>query len=206
MKKSWNSLFSASLALIAFCAVFVGRNGTSAAADLTEINHDFLPTTDEIYEWHVFKDEGGPTFTGSSSWLSFTKFLESSFQERGLIDVTKDSFSYTRWYTSDDPQEDQWSLDIEGEEIDVASYWAYSGSTGPRGVTAPLIYYDSETPPDSIEGKIVVFDVPSLQDSGVTSFQDAGYEYSTGEDTAGSNSRQTGDGFIQIFLDIILSA
>ena len=197
MKKSHSLLFSTSLALVAFSAVFVSSNGTSTAADLTTINHDFLPTSDEIYEWHVLKDEGGPTFTGSPSWLSFTKFLEASFQERGLMDVTTDTFSYTRWYTSDDPKAGQWSLTIEGEEIDVASYWAYSGSTGSRGLTAPLIYYDLETPPDSIEGKIVVFDVPSLRDSRVISFQDSGYEFATDEDNLRANAHLVSDQFYQ---------
>ena len=41
----------------------------------------------------------------------------------------------------------------------VASYGMTSGSTPPRGITAPMLYYDPAHPPaaDAIAGKILVF-------------------------------------------------
>ena len=132
--------------------------------DLTIINKSFLPTADELQEWHILKDAGGPTFSGSPSWKSYLAFLEKSFKKYGLTDIKKDTITYNRWFTSDHREGGDWLLSIDGKGTRVASYWPYSGSTGPEGTTAPLIYYDDEKPPVSIEGKIVVFDIPPLPD------------------------------------------
>jgi len=131
---------------------------------LTIINKNFLPTPDELYKWHVLKDAGGPTFAGSPSWKSYLSFLEEGFRKCGLADIEKDTITYNRWFTSDDRKTGDWFLSIGGKEVRVASYWPYSGSTEQEGTAAPLIYYDEEKPPASIEGKIVVFDIPPLPD------------------------------------------
>ena len=126
------------------------------------VSKDFLPTTHNLLQWHLFKDAGGPTFAGNRSWNRYMEFLEERFRASGLIDIGKDFFTYTRWFTSDDRNAGYWALDLEGNEVPVASYWAYSGSTPPEGITAPLIYYNQDNPPECIEGKIVVFDIPPL--------------------------------------------
>jgi hypothetical protein len=136
----------------------------SGKDDLTTINKSFLPTVDEFHTWFAFKDKGGPTFAGSPSWKSHVGFIEEGFRKHGVVDIEKDMITYDRWFTSDDRKANDWSLSIDGKEIQVASYWAYSGSTGPSGVTAPLTHYSSKDPPASLEGKIVVFDTPALPD------------------------------------------
>jgi hypothetical protein len=126
------------------------------------LNKDFLPTTHNLLQWHLFKDAGGPTFAGNRSWNKYMEFLEERFRASGLIDIGKDFFTYTRWFTSDDRNAGYYALALEGNEVPVASYWAYSGATPPEGITAPLIYYNQDNPPECIDGKIVVFDIPPL--------------------------------------------
>ncbi len=188
--------------VILICSFLVGSfvfgaTAKSACAedDLTNIKTEFLPSREEIQQWHVLKDAGGPTFSGSASWASYTDFLETKFREHGMVDILKDPFTYHRWFTSDDRSSGQWSLSVDGEDIPVASYWAYSGSTGPSGVTAPLVYYDKENPPESLEGKIVVFEIPSSSRGSSSRAQSDGYEYATDPETFGEN---TFDHFYQV--------
>jgi hypothetical protein len=140
--------------------------------DLATINKSFLPTADDLREWHRLK------------WKSFLAFLENGFRKCGLTDIKKDSINYTRWFTSNDRNKGDWSLSVEGQDICVASYWPNSGSTKPSGITAPLIYYDDENPPASLEAKIVVFDIPLLPDPLPPLFDVySGFEYVTDDNT-----------------------
>jgi hypothetical protein len=153
----------------------------------TTINRSFMPTPEELQKWHALKDVGGPTFSGSPSWQAYMTFLENGFREHGLVDITKDRFTYTRWFTSDDQKDGQWSLSVDRKKIPVASYWAYSGSTDSQGVTAPLTYYDPKKPPATIEGKIVIFEIPVLPDPLPPMFQAAGFEFASDPDTRSTN-------------------
>ncbi len=163
--------------------------GSSVQADsrVTTIDPELLPDVDQVQEWHVRKAAGIHTFTGSPSWRDFMAIVETGMEAAGIVDVIKDRFEYLRWYTSDDPDANQWSLMIEGEHIPVASYWAYSGTTDNEGVTAPLVVYDKQSPRESLAGKIVVFQVPGLEEPLPSLFEGAGYEFATDEETLGSN-------------------
>ena len=77
-------------------------------------------------------------------------------KEYGVVDLEKNKWMYERWYTSDWPDDSNWGLTSDGEKIRVAHYGAYSGQTGPDGITAELILYDFRRPPESIKDKIVV--------------------------------------------------
>ena len=160
--------------------------GIPTAEQLTNVDTRLLPSPDEIYAWHVLKDEGGGTFAGSLSWSRFMAIVATGMEEAGLTNIIKDRFSYRRWFTSDDPAAERWSLSINGEDIPVASYWAYSGETDAFGVTAPLLWYDKKNPPDSLDGKIVVFEVPSLEELPAM-FAESGYEFGTDTETLGKN-------------------
>lgn len=164
-------------------------------ADLTRINADYLPTADQVQDWHERKDSMGGTFSGSPSWHNYHDILETGFRQLGLVDIAIDSFSYTRWYSSDNPEDDQWTLEIDGENIPVAAYWPYSGGTDAQGVSAELVYYDRDNPPD-IEGKIVVFDIPPMETVMPARFLSAGYEYATNPE---SLEGPTFDQFYQIY-------
>ena len=120
----------------------------------TNLNPEWVVTPDEAYEWAMVKDANLPTLTGSPEWLNYLGFLEEKLLEYGVVDVTKNSWDFERWYTSNDATD--WSLVSDGEPVNVAFYCAYSGSTGPEGITAEMVYYDHDNPPASIKDKIVV--------------------------------------------------
>jgi hypothetical protein len=146
-----------------------------------------LPDAESVQAWHERKAAGIHTFTGSPSWIDFMQLVEAGMDEAGVVDVIRDEFIYDRWYTSDDPATGDWSLSIEGKDIPVASYWAYSGSTDDEGITASLVMYDKQADPAIYAGKIVVFEVPGLEEPLPSIFQEAGYEFATDQDTIGSN-------------------
>ena len=153
------------------------------------VNKSFVPTPDDLQEWHIQKDREGPAFAGSPSWKRYLSFLENGFKQCGLTGIQKDSITYQRWFTSHDRNKGDWSLAIEGKDVRVASYWPNSGSTNRSGTTAPLIYYDDENPPESIEGKIVVFEIPRLPDPLPPMFDVySGFEYVTEDDTHPTDS------------------
>lgn len=129
------------------------------SSDLIKINENYMLTADEFYKWHIYKDEGGPTYSGSPSWHRYMNFIESKLKKYGAVDLIKNSWTYERWYTSNWPDDSHWTILSDGDSIKVAHYGAYSGSTGVNGVTAELIYYDPASPPSSIKGKIVVFNI-----------------------------------------------
>ena len=123
--------------------------------DTPHLNPSWIISPDELTSWAEIRDRNLPTFTGSSKWRSYLAFLEQQLIEFGAIDIFKNSWPFERWYTSDDAA--NWSLVVDGRPVRVSHYDAYSGSTGPEGVTAPLIFYDHDNPPQSIKDRIVVF-------------------------------------------------
>jgi len=124
---------------------------------LTAINPDFMVTPDEAYGWHLHKDKGGPTYSGNASWQSYMALIEKKLDQYGVVDITKNKFTYNRWSTSDWPDDSNWTLASDGQTVKVAHYGAYSGSTPPEGITAEMVLYTPETPMASLKGKIVVF-------------------------------------------------
>jgi hypothetical protein len=116
----------------------------------------YLFSVEDAQRWNEIKDSQGPTFAGSPSWQSYLEFLESSLRKRGVVDITQNAWDYERWSTSEWPDKSAWSLSVDGEQVRVAHYGAYSGTTSAAGVTAELVLYDPENPPESIEGKIAV--------------------------------------------------
>ncbi|MBI5894850.1 MAG: hypothetical protein HZB24_02150, partial [Desulfobacterales bacterium] len=178
------------LALLASCSN--SSNSPSEDSSLTDINPQFMVTPDEVYEWHQTKDAGGGTYSGSPSWRAYLAFLEDRMQSYGVVGITRNAWRYNRWYTSDFPGNGDWTLTSDGDAIPVASYSAYSGSTGPEGIAAEMIYYDPASPPapELLSGKIVVFrtsphpDPPySLLYTLFYTFTD--YEYTSNPETFG---------------------
>ena len=128
--------------------------GTSYDEKLTTLDPAWVVTADEGYEWASVKNDNLPTLTGSPEWLNYMAFLEQKLLEYGVVDTWRNSWEFERWDTSDDSSD--WSLSSDGSTVRVANYGAYSGSTGPDGITAEMIFYDHDNPPESIAGKIVV--------------------------------------------------
>ena len=149
------TLYSLPIAVVAtLFALACAPAGTIPGDAVTTINAEYLVTSEEAHEWALVKDASIPTLTGSPGWNDFMAFMEEKLVGYGVVDVTRNSWTFDRWHTSDDPTD--WSLVSDGKPVKVAFYGAYSGSTGPEGVTASLVYYDHDDPPASIEGKIVV--------------------------------------------------
>lgn len=156
------------------------QNGDPPPSEfLTRINPIFLITAKEALAWHAEKDKMGPTFSGSPSWHNFVEFVEARLHKSGAVNITRNSWEYERWHSSEWPDNLQWSLVSDGDPVTVASYAAYSGTTGPQGVTAPLLYYDPADPPKDMSGKIVVFPVTPVESLTIQS----DYESATNEDT-----------------------
>ena len=128
--------------------------GTSYDEKLTTLDPAWVVTADEGYAWASVKNDNLPTLTGSPEWLNYMAFLEQKLLEYGVVDTWRNSWEFERWDTSDDSSD--WSLSSDGSVVRVANYGAYSGSTGPDGITAEMIFYDHDNPPESIAGKIVV--------------------------------------------------
>jgi len=128
--------------------------GISYDDKFTTLDPAWVVTADEGYAWASVKNANLPTLTGSPEWHNYMAFLEKALLEYGVVDTWKNRWDFERWDTSDDSTD--WSLSSDGTPVRVANYGAYSGSTGPEGINAELIYYDHDNPPESIEGKIVV--------------------------------------------------
>jgi len=105
----------------------------------------------------VSNDCQPPTFSGSPAWHRYMRFVEQQLKQFGVVDLVRNAWTYPRWFTSDSPGDRNWTLVSDGEPVRVAAYGPYSGSTGPDGVTAELVYYDPANPPKSVQGRIVVF-------------------------------------------------
>ena len=121
----------------------------------THVNTDWIISTEELTSWAQLRDDNQPALTGSPKWRNYVAFLEDKLNEYGVVDIFKNRWSFERWQTSDDAT--NWSLVSDGQPVRVSHYDAYSGSTGPAGITAPLLYYDHDDPPQSLKDKIVVF-------------------------------------------------
>jgi hypothetical protein len=143
---------------------------------LNQINPKYLITAKEATEWHALKARGGPALSGNESWKNYITFVEKKLKEYGAVDITRNSFTYDRWHTSEWPDDSKWSLTSNGKTIKVASYGAYSGSTPEEGLTAELVYYDNANPPKDFAGKIVVWQ-PKLTREMMENIYGADYEY-----------------------------
>ena len=139
--------------------VLLGCSDVSPIASgfLTNVRDDWVLSQAEAIEWHEVKNAKGPAFTGNPSWHQFVGFVEDKLGEYGVVDIQRNQWTFTRWHSSEWPDNSSWSLVSDGETLQVANYGANSGTTGPDGVTAALVYYDKENPPVDVAGKIVVF-------------------------------------------------
>jgi hypothetical protein len=111
----------------------------------------------EVHAWHVAKDSmGGPTMSGSPSWKNYLQILEKGLRECGVVDIFRNPFSFTRWYTTEFPDDSNWSLHVDGKKIKVANYGCNSGHTPGDGVTGELVVFKEGMPADALRGKIAI--------------------------------------------------
>ena len=157
-----------------------------------------LPITPAtLQRWHEIKAANGPTFSGSPAWRAHVEWVEQALRERGALALDRDTFTYPRWWTSDDRASGDWQLTIEGTAVPVASYWAYSGATPDAGITAPLVLYDEKSAAGIAPGSIVAFDIPQLGAPPPPMFAPAGHEFAT-NDLYGIDRRLVTDHWYQV--------
>lgn len=131
---------------------------------LTRINPGFMITPQEAHAWHLAKDSmGGPTIAGSPSWKNFLDIAERELRESGVVDMFRNPWTYARWFTTEWPDDSNWSLHVEGERIKVASYGCNSGQTPDAGVTGELVVYDERMAAGALRGKIAIILKPSAR-------------------------------------------
>src|SRR5215510_4922899 len=149
------------LALSVACLVSSDAAQT-VSPKLTAIDRTLMISAAKVQDWHDQRDAAGPAYTGGPAWKKFMALIEGELRTLGAVDIVKHPFRYTRWYTTEFPDKRSWSLTSAGTRIDVASYGTQSGSTGPNGVTAPMVLYDLTQPVEkrpalsALKGKIVV--------------------------------------------------
>ncbi len=174
---------------------------------LAEVRDDWILSEAEALKWHRLKDEKGPAFTGNASWHHFAAFVEQKLDEYGVVGIRRNQWSFDRWHSSEWPDRSKWSLVSGGEEIEVANYGANSGSTGPDGVTAEMVYYDTSNTPHDIDGKIVVFST-AVDQASVRKFSNTDYEYRSASESFPEYGRPIPDNLTDlqspgIFLQLI---
>ncbi|MFW6093521.1 MAG: hypothetical protein ACODAC_06055 [Pseudomonadota bacterium] len=148
--------------------------GADAGADA--VRDVWLPSRAEVVHWHWQKDRHGPALTGNASWQRFMAFLETELAQAGVVDLERNAWSFERWRTSHWPDDSRWSLTVAGRHVEVASFGANSGSTGPDGVTAPLALYEPGDDPESLAGRIAVLRT-RLSEETVRALAETDYEY-----------------------------
>ena len=135
---------------------------TRPAAQLTSVDPHALVPLATVQAWLKDRDSWGPDYTAGPGWQKLTAFVKAQLKADGITNVIQYDFPYTRWHTTEFPDKSGWSFVSDGKPVDVASYGTQTGSTGPGGVTAPMILYDlsqpaSQRPPlSALRGKIVV--------------------------------------------------
>ena len=136
------------LIILASCAQHNDQNS------FLPLNNQWVVDKEEATRWSMVKHDNLPTLTGSTEWLNYMNFLENEFIKYGVIDLYKNSWEFDRWVISED--EKNWTLSVDNKNIRVAYYGAYSGKTDLDGITAEMVFYDHENPPNDIKDKIVV--------------------------------------------------
>jgi hypothetical protein len=86
----------------------------------------------QLTRWQQELDRRGLRATGSPAHAAYVADLAWRLAELGVAEVRTETVPMRRWTPS------RWALEVDGAPVPVISFVAYSGSTGPDGVTAPL--------------------------------------------------------------------
>jgi hypothetical protein len=157
MKSNRRTFVSGLGAAIALAPGFTLRANTAGNPALERVNPKFLPDAKTVHAWHAAKDsKGGPTIAGSPSWHNYLELLEKELRACGVVDIFHNPIPYTRWHTTEFPDDSNWSLHVDGKKMRVASYGANSGQTPADGATGELVVYKQGMSADALRGKIAI--------------------------------------------------
>jgi hypothetical protein len=180
MQSGWQVIIVSSCLLLLACPVLAAQSAANQSVEptqhLTRVRDDWVLSETEALAWHAVKSEKGPALTGNASWQQFVGFVEDKLGEYGVVDIERNQWTFDRWHSSDWPDRSNWSFVSNGRQVEVANYGANSGSTGPSGVTAPLVFYDQKNPLADIAGRIVVFST-AVDARGVEAFSNSDFEF-----------------------------
>lgn len=139
----------------------------------TQVDDELLVGQDQLHRWQAMTDRFGTPPgnrpTGSIAAHGYIGVLEETLTGiLGPDNVTREAFTFTKW---EEPAPGNVSLALgqgaDSDPVPVASYIPYSGTTGPQGISAPLVYLGADTDPATVaaadvQGKIALVDVPPV--------------------------------------------
>jgi len=119
---------------------------------------ELLPSEKEVWDQLVWMAKLGPKYTGNEAHNAFVEFLAAEMKGLGL-DVSREHYTFPRW----DATRTALSAGPKGgskSAVPVTSYFPYSGSTRPEGVTGDIVYAGSapKFTLDGLAGKIALID------------------------------------------------
>jgi hypothetical protein len=119
-----------------------------------------MPSQDEVWSWVTWMAQLGPKFTGNSAHQTFVNFLETKLSSFGL-QIEKDSYTFPRW----DARRSAIKITpTTGQvfDVQVSSYFPYSGQTKTEGVSGQLAYGGAAGAWNltDLAGKVVLIECP----------------------------------------------
>lgn len=152
---------NASTAPVAPASACAGQESWPSAAlsagDANIVDAAQFISQDQLQTWGVELDGLGLRATGSPAHEENIATLAARLKCAGVQDVHFEDVPLDKYMTVN-----QWGLSVASTpSVRAASYMPYTGPTTQQGVTAPLVYLDSNTAPTAanVGGKIVVFDM-----------------------------------------------
>ncbi len=125
----------------------LGRIGDRARASTGGGVAQGLPSSHQIWAWQEQLVEFGTRYTGSPGHDRFVDWLSEQFGQVPGMTVMRDRHTFNRWLARD------WSLAVSQPSsagpsgaVPLTYYYPYSGTTGPAGVSGPLVDLGTYTP------------------------------------------------------------
>ena len=91
-----------------------------------------LPSKESVMENMQKMNSFGSRLTGTKGQNAYTAWLKDEIAKMGY-DVVDKQYTFKKWEATD------WSLTVDGQNIDVSSPFPYSGLTDEKGVTGKLV-------------------------------------------------------------------
>lgn len=126
-----------------------------------KLNRDLLMTQAEGLKWHEYKATLGPLYPGYENFDVYMDWLRARFRDMGCVDFLEHRWPFNSYRVQDWPDHNSGALGLvsDGKKLPVGTFMMCSGSTGPEGLTAPLVYHDGaagDPEPGAFAGKIAV--------------------------------------------------